>query len=203
MAGIMVTGLSQIVSDIQKQVGRLKDRIELHRQIGVDMIKWIDRNFEAQGLEKPWAPLAASTVFGRRQGGGGAKILQNIGTLRASHTYRPSANNVVVGFPEGSIAEYQHFGTAPYTIRPKNPDGVLAFPFPPGLGAKTSIVQRRKGAPKVGTTNKSGNRQSFLFVKEVHHPGLKARPLLPLVPLAEQLANESIQRYMANLTGGK
>ena len=203
MAGIVVNGLPQVVADIQKQVGRLKDRTELHRQIGVDMIKWIDRNFEAQGLEKPWAPLAASTVFGRRQGGGGAKILQNNGILRASHTYRASANNVVVGFPEGGIAEYQHFGTAPYTIRPKNPDGVLAFPFPPGLGAPTSIVQRRKGAPKAGTTNKSGSKQSFMFVKEVHHPGLKARPLLPSVPLAEQLANESIQRYMANLTGGK
>ena len=203
MAGIVISGLSQVIADIQKQVARLKDRTELHRQIGVDMVKWIDRNFEAQGLEKPWAPLAASTVFGRRQGGGGAKILQNNGQLRASHTYRPSADRVVVGFPEGSIAEYQHFGTAPYTIRPKNPDGVLAFPFPPGLSAPTSIIKRRKGSPKVGAINKSGSKQSFLFVKEVHHPGLKARPLLPTVPLAEQLVGETIQRYIANLTGGK
>ena len=203
MAGIVVNGLPQVVADIQKQVGELKNRTKLHRQIGIDIIKWINRNFESQGLEKPWEPLAASTLFGRRKGGEGAKILQNKGTLRASHTYRASTSNVIVGFPEGGIAEYHHFGTSPYTIKPKSPDGVLAFPFPPGLGAPTTIVKRRKGAPKVGIINKSGSKQSFMFVKEVHHPGLKARPLLPSVPLAEQLANESIQRYMANLTGGK
>jgi len=159
--------------------------------------QWIDQNFKAEGLEHRWAPLAQSTLFGRRMGGKGAKILQNNGMLRASHTYRASTDRVVVGFPEGSVAEYHHFGTRPYIIRPKKAGGVLMFFMPLGAGGSTSIIRRKAGTPRVGMVK--GGKQSVMFRREVHHPGLKARPLLPSLSLADTLVQKIAQNYIERL----
>jgi phage gpG-like protein len=214
--GIIAKGLTEARALISQTGGRIKDRIALHRQIGVELVKWIDRNFQAEGSEKKWAPLASSTLFGRRQSGRGAKILQNNGILRASVTYQASADKVVVGFPENSVAEYHHFGTRPYIIRPKNAKALMFF-MPPmsglgGAGQLTSFVRRQSGTPKIGIVSAKsikgaglrapkgkGDIQSVMFRMEVHHPGLKARPLLPTPPLAEQLVNQTIQNYLLKL----
>lgn len=216
---IKTKGIPEVVQQIQQTIRSVQDRAKLHDHIGVKISQWIDQNFKAEGLEKKWAPLAASTLFGRRMGGRDAKILQNNGRLRASHTYRATADRVVVGFPERSTAEFHHFGTDPYTIRPKKSGGFLMFFMPPGgigKGNNTTLIRRKSGTPKVGMVSASeakqrglkvpvgkGGMQSVAFRREVHHPGLKARPLLPTQPLAESLVQKVVQEYLKNALNGK
>jgi phage gpG-like protein len=201
MAGIQVKGLDAVTRQIRHAINGVKKRVTLYRRIGTALVAWIDRNFMDEGTEQRWEPLAAGTLFARRKGGVGAKILQNNGLLRASHTYEASAGKVVVGFPNNRIAEYHHWGTpGPYEIRPRNAKALMFF-APPGTGGagRTTIIKRKKGAPKVGLANKSGSKQSVIFATHVMHPGLKARPLLPSVPLAETLVAEVINEYVEEL----
>lgn len=216
---IKAKGIPEVAQQMRQAIRGVQDRTKLHTHIGIKIGQWIDQNFKAEGLEKKWAPLAKSTLFGRRMAGRDAKILQNNGMLRASHTYRATADRVIVGFPEKSTAEFHHFGTNPYTIRPKKPDGFLMFFMPPGgigKGNNTTLIRRKGGTPKVGMVSASearqrglkkpagrGGMQSVAFRKEVHHPGLKARPLLPTQPLAESLVQKVVQEYLENTLNGK
>lgn len=94
-----------------------------------------------------WAKLAAMTLLNRRGGGGGAKILQDTGTGR--HVSRNvTINHVEVGTPFDYML-YQHGGTKPYTIVPRNAK-FLRFMGPQGP----------------------------IFTKRVDHPGLPARPFI-------------------------
>lgn len=214
---IRVTGLQEADKYIKQVLSSVKDRTRMMRQIGTAVDKWIDTNFAAEGAEQHWPRLATSTVFARTQGrgGGSAKILQNKGLLRASHSFIATADKVVVGFPEGSTAAFHHFGTNPYTIRPHNASGVLAFPFPPWMnigqrvGGANVIVRRRVGTPRRGVVSAKrakqlgytvpkgkGDTQAMLMTRSVHHPGLVARKLLPSITLAEQIAQQAASDYV-------
>lgn len=102
-----------------------------------------------------WEPLAESTKHARRKGrsgrGSGPRILQDTGTGRKSIAIDqdvPSAS-VAVGTAIQYMA-YHQTGTEPYTIRARNAP-MLVFMGPDG---------------------------NLRFAKEVHHPGLPARPFL-------------------------
>jgi phage gpG-like protein len=213
---IRVQGLQEAEKYIKQVLSSVKDRTRMMRQIGTAVNKWIDTNFAAEGIEQHWHRLATSTVFARTQGrgGGSAKILQDNGLLRASHSFVATADRVVVGFPEGSTAAYHHFGTNPYVIRPRSAN-VLAFPFPmwmnPGrrVGGANVIVRRRAGtsrggivsakrAKQLGHTvpNGKGDIQAMLMTRKVNHPGLAARKLLPSIALAEQIAQQAASEYV-------
>lgn len=192
----------------------MRNRVALMRQIGTRLDKWIDENFAAEGLEQKWRPLAASTVFARRAGS--SKVLQDNGRLRASHTFVATPDKVVIGFPEGSKAEYHHWGSPAHTIKARA-GKVLAFPFPPfsrmaTYAERTSIRRRPKGSPNIGAVSIAaakraglrmppgkGKVQSMLFTRSVHHPGLVARPLLPSLPLAETLVTEVMNDYVDDM----
>lgn len=214
---IQVQGLDQASQYLRQVMASVKDRTRLMRQVGQTLDKWIDTNFAAGGAEHKWAPLAASTVFARRQGRGlgGAQPLRNTGLLRASHSFVATADRVVVGFPENSVAGFQHFGTpGPYTIAARNAKA-LAFPYPMWMNAgrrgpgANVIVRRKAGSPVRGrVTSKRatqlgykipkgrGDLQAMLIVKSVQHPGLVARPLLPTIPLAEQIVQQAARDYV-------
>jgi len=100
-----------------------------------------------QAAGSPWKPLAPSTIAARR--GGGAKILRDTGALSASIETHVGADYVEVG-TGSEIGLYQHGGTDPYTIVPRE-KSVLRF-----IGAGGVIV----------------------FAKKVRHPGLAPRPFV-------------------------
>jgi len=99
---------------------------------------------------------------------GSSKPLLDTGQMRRTFVMRVVGNAVLVG-SQSEIASYHHHGTKPYVIRPKRGQ-FLKF----------------KGA---GGQN--------VFVREVHHPGLPARPLLPTKSLATSLAVEAADRFVS------
>jgi phage gpG-like protein len=144
--------------------------------IGARHLRWINENFRTEGAAprsgtSGWFPLSPNTIAARRGRGRGAKILQDTGRLRMSFAVdaRALAGEVEVGTSD-QRAPWHHLGTRPYVIRPKKPGGILAF----------------KGA---GPSGKSG---FWRFAKMVHHPGLRARPLIPQEPVARDMAVEEI-----------
>ena len=51
--------------------------------VGQRVVAWIDQNFRAGGLERPWAPLSPNTVAARRKGRGAgtAQPLRDTGRM--------------------------------------------------------------------------------------------------------------------------
>ena len=89
---------------------------------------------------------------------GSRKVLQDTGRLRQSFVKKVKTDRVEVG-TQSKIAKFHHEGTGPFTIRPRKAR-VLRFAVAGGVA----------------------------FAKEVRHPGLAKRPLLPTVPTGEKLA---------------
>src|SRR5712692_8448038 len=128
--------------------------------VGQRLLAWVNENFIQHGAEVPWKPLSQNTIAGRRGGGIGAQPLRDTGRMAMSFVSEVGPGTVAVGTADEK-AVWHHFGTQPYTIRPKTRKGVLRF------------AVAGKG---------------FIYRRFVHHPGLPARPLLPSPLLAEQLA---------------
>lgn len=199
---VKLKGLDQMQQLIRNYLAETGNKQKLHDRIGITIIGWIDKNFKAQGLEKPWKPLRPSTEFAKRQAGVGAKALEG---LRRWVSHRATEKNVVIGFPPDSPAKYHHYGTkGPYEIRPKNKKA-LRFLMPPFSSIatgkmRTVLSPRPEGMPKVGMVK--GNKQSWLFTQKVIHPGLPARPLLPSIQKAEELAKAVIEDALLHMMKG-
>jgi phage gpG-like protein len=206
------------VAQLSKMKAILVQKRTLYDRIGIQIIRWISKNFEQEGIEKKWTPLRSSTLFGRRAGSG--KVLQNTGRLKQEASYKASESQVIVGWPTESIARYHHFGTkGPYEIRPRN-KRALRFFAPPmsmisGGGTRTTLQRRGKGTPNVAGVSAASARlgglnipkgkggiQSVAFAQVVRHPGLPVRALLPSQPLAKQLAQAVIDDALKGVTNG-
>lgn len=94
---------------------------------------------------------------------GSSRILQDTGKLRQSFTSRVSGNAVEVG-TVNRVAPYHHFGTRPYVIRP---------------------VRRKwlRFKDETGAT---------VFSRQVRHPGLSERRLIPSKHVTLRIAIKSI-----------
>lgn len=149
-------GLEAAVSDSSQTRGLMKtfgliveSRVAncFRQQRAPQHVSDVGRATSAAG--QPWKSLAASTVKGRRGGGGGAKILMDTGDLRrdvgsdVGDDYVEVGTGLVIGL-------YHSGGTRPYTIVPKE-KSVLRFIGPEG---------------------------QVIFAKMVHHPGLDSRPFV-------------------------
>ena len=138
------------------------DERELLEAVGLRHLKWVNDNFRQEGSEKKWKPLSPNTTAKPGRGGISAKILRDTGRLSQSFTSNVEGNTVVVGSAD-KRAEWHHFGTRPFVIRPKN-KRVLFF------------------HTKAGPT----------FARVVHHPGIPSRKLLPSNRLGQFLADQVI-----------
>lgn len=144
--------------------------------IGQRLLSWVNKNFKDQGTEKPWKPLSPNTLIARRMMGKGSKILRDTGRMAQSFTFWYQADaganevRVLVG-TEDQKAEWHEKGTAPYTIQPKG-SGYLKFPVAV-----------------------SGGR-GFVSTKQVNHPGLPSRPMLPTENTGRNLAEVTLQAYV-------
>lgn len=141
-------------------------------------LSWVDENFRKHGSDRKWKPLSPNTIAGRRkQGRGGVQPLRDTGRMAQSFTAGSriefAQGQVRIGTPDPK-AEWHHFGTAPHTINPRNRK-VLRF-----------VVAGAGGA-------------EFVFRKQVHHPGLPARPLLPTESTARRILGEVLDGYVKAL----
>ena len=176
MAGVQfqvnLNQLAEMRNLLQNYAQSLGNRAELHMRYGVQALNWVDRNFRAQGgllATGPWAKLRPNTVAARRRGS--SLVLQDTGQLRQSFQMNFNNEEVVVGSGDPKALWHQA-GTHPYVIRPKNAK-TLAF----------IVAQGGNKAPlnfSSTTTRKTFKKGTNLaFAKEVHHPGLPPRRMLP------------------------
>ena len=102
---------------------------------------------------------------------GGGAVLQDSGKLRQSFTYSVIGDNLVEVGTNVPYAVFHEEGTGPYVIRPVNAK-VLAFMTVDGM----------------------------VFAKEVHHPGLPRRRLLPTVSEAREISIRLVQAKVKQLS---
>lgn len=161
----------------------------LVKLVGMAQLRWVNQNFKDEGTEGRWAPLSDNTVAARRgKGGAGSKaMLQNTGKLRQSFVNEYRANEAYTGSVM-PLALWHSEGTKPYTIKPKN-GKALHFAVAAGFSM-----------PKAGGYGSAKLKKGWAFAKEVHHPGLQARPLVPSKGAAEDLASNALSAYFDKLT---
>ncbi len=145
--------------------------------IGARLLSYVDESFRTRGRGQ-WQALSPLTLEMRKRGGD--MPLQDTGRLKGSYvgeqgrpgtdystdgqTYVEVGSNVKTASGL-SLAKIHEYGTGPYTIRVKR--------------AKVLATQLRSGT-------------WMFFGKQINHPGIPARPVLPSQAVAEKLIQETI-----------
>jgi phage gpG-like protein len=154
------------------RIGRALNKRGLLKAIGLRQLRWIDDNFKSDGkLAGGWKPLSENTVAGRR--GGSGRILQDTGKLRMSFTSKMESEDTLWVGSQLDVAEWHHFGTRPYDIRPVRAQ-VLSF---------ITVGGR-------------------VFARYVHHPGLPARRMLPTQDEAKDMGVRLLEAHVKRLDEG-
>jgi len=158
-------------TEAQKELARVRRAINpvaILKLIGMRYLYWIDQNFKAKGIEKPWAKLRPNSRSDPKQAGKDIFPL-----MRQSFVSFGSAGMKVIGSDavivgtENPYAAYHHFGTRPYIIRPVH-----------------------------GKALRFWTMSGQIMRREVHHPGLPSRPLLPSLQAAQLMAEQIVQAYI-------
>lgn len=166
----------------QRRIERLLQLVQpkvLLTAVGGRFISYVDESFRTSGRGR-WPPLAMSTLALRAHGGD--KPLQDTGRYKASfvketddQTYVEVGTNLKT--PSGAaLGPIHELGTGPFTIRAQR--------------AKVLAAQTRAGA-------------WLHFGKEVHHPGIPARPVLPSQAEGERLAKETLDAMLDRALGAE
>ena len=144
--------------------------------IGARLTSYVDESFRTRGRGQ-WQPLSPLTLELRKRGGD--VPLQDTGRYKGSYvTETDNQTFVEVGTnlktESGvSLGRIHEFGTGPFTIRVKR--------------AKVLAAQTRSG-------------NWIIFGKQVDHPGIPARPVLPSRVVAEKLIQETIDGMLSRIT---
>lgn len=144
------------------------------------LLEYVDESFRTRGRGR-WSPLAPNTLLLRKRGGD--MQLQDTGGYKLSFVSQSDERTFVEvgtnkktasGAPLGKIHEE---GTGPYTIRVRN--------------ARVLAARTRAGA-------------WLIFGKEVNHPGVPARPVLPAsVQEAENVLRPTIEGALRRVNDGR
>jgi phage gpG-like protein len=178
---ITIEGEKEFQDRLKKAEISLSDMRKYHARLGVNYLKWINKNFRRQGIEKKWERInTESTVFARRKKS--TKILQNTGTLRNSFTSKFNEREVRVGTAIKYARVHEEGGKKTYIIRPKRKK-TLAFPHARGTAVLKKMALRR------------GSIRGF-FAQEVHHPPLPKRKMLPSRKLAQNIATQTYLKFI-------
>mgnify|MGYP001594984790 CR=1 FL=1 len=150
----------------------------LLKLIGQRLLSYIDESFRTRGRGQ-WRPLAASTLETRPHGGDAplqdsGRYKQSFVTETDGRSYVEAGTNLKTasGIPLGPIHEH---GTGPFTIR--------------AVRARVLAARLRTGG-------------WMLFGREVHHPGIPARPVLPNQVTAERLVGETVEGMLREVANG-
>ena len=179
------------------------DLRSLLKRVGARLQGFVDESFRTHG-RGTWPPLAWLTVAMRARGG--SQPLQDQGSYRQSWTTRtfesPAGGYAEVGTRKTPLAFWLEFGTggkavgggSPYTIRLRSANVLAAR-----LGGGTGRFQLLGG----GSTRRGGRNANYIFFgKEVTHPGIPPRPVLPNTRQAEALLGEVVRGVEAQIAGG-
>lgn len=184
-------------TDLRRKAAFLLARMKVEPllyAVGARHLKWIADQFRLEGRAigseamGGWAKLSRNTMAARR--GRVARILQDTGRLRQSFAVdtAPIRGEVFVGTSD-QRAPWLHHGTRPYTIRPKRAGGVLAF--------TGNVAATRVSGVRIIADVKRG----LIFTREVQHPGLPARPMLPTASHARDLAVAVVDAFFVRALG--
>ncbi len=144
--------------------------------IGARILSYVNESFDTRGRGQ-WQPLAPLTLELRKRGGDAP--LQDTGRYKQSYVMETDNQTFVrVGTnlktDSGlSLGRIHEFGTGPFTIRVKR--------------AKVLAAQTRSG-------------NWIIFGKQVNHPGIPARPVLPSQVVAERLIKDVIEGMLNRIT---
>lgn len=180
--------MTQIISvfkgqkEFQRKLARaskdLTNFSRIHNRIGVNVLKWIDKNFRDEGTEKKWPGLADSTKFARRKKSG--KILQDTGLhLKNTFTQDASEFQVKIGTPTKWAGVHEKGGKGDYLITPKK-GKLLAFFHPQG-----NQQVKLKGRTLLG-----------IKTDAVIHPPAKQRKMLPSEKAAQRITSETAAKFI-------
>lgn len=149
------------------------------RVIGARFQSYVDESFRTSGRGQ-WRPLSGLTMLLRKHGGSlplqdSGRYKQSFVTETDNKTFVEVGSNLKVasGIP---LAKIHEFGTGPYTIRAQK--------------ARVLAAQTRAGA-------------WLYFGKEVRHPGIPARPVLPTNQVAERLVQDSLNAMLSRVEASK
>jgi hypothetical protein len=138
--------------------------------IGQRHLAWINQNLRGAGIEDSWPPMSPNTIAARPQRSSGRHFSSRYqAQLQQSFTVVVSSPQVEVG-TELQFSRFHHEGTRPTTIRPRSAK-MLRFVTAGGVA----------------------------FAREVHHPGIPARHLVPSARLGEELAVQVLEAIVAQL----
>lgn len=172
MITLEIKGDKKLEANLKKGKAKLTNLTVLHKRMALKGQQWVAQTFQKQGRPK-WKALSPNTVAGRRLFGGGAKILQDKGLLRASFLGKGTRQSAIVGSSR-RVSKIHEDGVKPFgPILPKKQGGVLAFPVAGG----------------------------FVFARSIkRHPGIVARPMLPTKKQAEvEVTQPTTQQYLTEL----
>lgn len=159
---------------VKEMLSALKSKISprvMLELISARLVEYMSTQFSTRGQGK-WKPLSELTKAMRKRGGD--VPLQDTGHYRMSWQGQPGApipstdneSFVQIGSSMDFLAGIHEGGTKPYTIRAtKNVLSAMLGPGGAGMGRNGRIF----------------------FGKEVHHPGIPPRPVLPTKEVAEAL----------------
>lgn len=163
----------------QAKIERLLKAVEpgtILNLIGARLTSYVDESFRTRGRGQ-WQPLAPLTLELRKRGGD--VPLQDTGRYKASYVTETDGQTFVeVGTnlktASGiSLGRIHEFGIGPYTIRVRR--------------AKVLAAQLRSGT-------------WMFFGKEIQHPGIPARPVLPSKVVVEKLIQETIDGMLSRIS---
>lgn len=173
--GIQITlkGNKEFQKKLKKGIVKLSNGKKYHSRIGINLLKLIDKGFKTEGVAvtgKKWKDLASSTLFARRKGTGkkGPRILQDKGILRQSFTMQAEDKEVRVGTAVKYSEVHEKGGRKSYLIKAKNKK-TLKF---------------------------MGSSGDFVFPKQVTHPKLPKRKILPTNKIAQALVRKTYDNFI-------
>lgn len=140
---------------------------------------WLDESFDKQGRHDgfstpQWKALAATTLALRKRGGD-KPLLDTGNYMRSWKVVSDNSTYVKMGTEMVPLAEWHEYGTKPYTIRVRR--------------ARQLMAKMRSGG-------------WIFFGKEVQHPGLPARPVLPNMRVARQLVERTMEAMLQKVIKG-
>jgi len=95
MLSISTRGTDELTKHFRQIEKKVKNHKVLYKRIGIKILKWVNDNFEAEGIEEKWDELKPQTIARRRKET--FKILQDTGRLKGSYTYQSGARKVTIG----------------------------------------------------------------------------------------------------------
>ena len=161
----MAVGISIRVDtkESQRKLRRLINLIDVRQllqAIGNRHVKWMDDNLKRAGIETPHKEMAESTLAAGKVRSSPRHFSSRWRSrLSQSMVVKLIGTQAVVAGTEDEFAGIHQEGTKPYTIRPVK-GRVLRFQ----------------------------TAQGFVFAREVRHPGIPSRAILPTKQTAERLA---------------